>query len=772
MTASFFLGENGHFEKSGPLNEGSVYENMRDRGYILVDIELDSVSSITHLIMSWHHTFKGAFSLPQETKVNKGLYRSDQQVAVGYRREDQREFLETRMYREVGDINPSFPEVLSYDATVIGLFQILSRCAEKVLIELLSAIGLDPLSILDLTDLRERSNGAKTEQAAAPSSSLLRICSYPPCPNSSCAATNDSDAGIAFGAHTDTSFLTIAPVSPVHGLEVYDRMEKAWVAAECQTLPARNPNTLRVVAFVGEFLQVLTKTHFKALIHRVRCPGGDNENTRFSCPLIIRGKNNVMIDMANASKYTHREDSAQHIPDLDGVPMKMLHKILDVKRQKVLQQKRPPGESWVLMSYPETESVVLVPATPTAEPSEPSYGPGGPSLLFSITLFLSYGFYSVIKRSFNVSMSAMTLELALTKTDLGLISSAFATTYGASKLLGGILSDYCSNRMLFVAGLVLGSICNILLACASSVPGLVFAWSVNGLVQGAGLPALQALISKNYNKGSLGTAWSIMLCGCNLGYLVTPFMLLPVIEQWNWRVGVAGCGIVGVALGLFTAIVVSEKGSAALKSDASSTGSTFLHALYSPQILLLLLASGLTYLTLKTIADWSTLFFVESWGLPSIQAAEVVMFSELGGIAGTFVSGVACDRLLNGNTRFTSSLFSFMCGASFLGLIFAPTVPIARTSLFLAGMFINGPKTLLSLAVAQVAPKEHVGAYSGLLGLTGQVGSAISGSGVAWLLTVHGWHTFVWSIVITAWVLSATLAVSIFGRVEGKEKRE
>ena len=383
------LGEDGGLRLDEPSQSRRMLEVVCAHGYCVVDIQIEESQAQSPRLSEWEQCFSSAFALPQETKEAEGVFRNDQGVALGYRQEDQREFLETRVYRGSKGhgphvVSPSFAErVTDYDAFVNGIFSILSNAALAVLEVLCMGPGLDFRCITDLTDLPQSASDKGIDMEI--SSSLLRICSYPlvpelpdalpvPPPNSMteptppmaspATSTDPSDAQIVFGSHTDTSFLTIGLLSRTPGLEVLDH-ERGWIKIEEKAagLPV-NPvagatRTLRAVCFVGEFLQVATKKYFRALVHKVRAPAYTAGTTtpRISCPFIIRGRSGAIFDMGNKDKYTHRTGAEAWIPDLDGISMKVLHKILDHKRQKVMNDPRPDGTDWYLMSFPEDANV-------------------------------------------------------------------------------------------------------------------------------------------------------------------------------------------------------------------------------------------------------------------------------------------------------------------------------------------------------------------------------------------------------------------------------
>lgn len=358
---------------------------LLQKGWVVVNInkfDLNEKELLT--FASWEDTFQKAFDLSAEVKVHAGEYRVEHGVSVGYRHDEEREFLETRLSSS-GACEPNFHDIVGYSDTIAALYSALNRIAVVILNEISDLLGWDRSMLLDLTDLKYNgvlpfvpvssgkktcdadSNVKSTDMRQQYSSSLLRICKYVH-DVSSCGPKPKS---VSFGAHTDSSFITVAPVSTTPGLEVVDQQGNYWTCpeliSESSSGSAGAERSSHVLVFVGEFLQVLTKNRFKATVHRVvefpssssNCTNGDTSTGevaskhRISCPYLIRGLNDAVINMHD-EKYHHQEDSltTDKVPDLDGTTMKLLHKLLDLKRQKCFRDNDSKPGSWVLSAFP------------------------------------------------------------------------------------------------------------------------------------------------------------------------------------------------------------------------------------------------------------------------------------------------------------------------------------------------------------------------------------------------------------------------------------
>lgn len=362
-------------------------------------------------------------------------YKGIKGVSVGYRREDQREFFETRLDSSGGNPVPNYPITLNIDNTdnnkenqyycdgvpshvidhkiaaaepplppppststssssfesskssvhlsksishnecVKGLFSILSKVAAVSIAAIANVLAIDPRSLIDLTDIdpdaleykRHVNNTAKTSNENENeneknvegvknvkllhpkidedelSSSLLRICNYPVGLHST---NTDTDLSIAFGSHTDTSFVTLGLCSDIPGLEIYDILERKWINAEEVATDITKhtgifmddtnvrPTTVALVVFVGELAQIFSKHVFTAAVHRVRssypahvpapplymspssfevgsCTLSTStcqnitQTSRISCPFIVRGRNKAIVSITTNPSYNH-----------------------------------------------------------------------------------------------------------------------------------------------------------------------------------------------------------------------------------------------------------------------------------------------------------------------------------------------------------------------------------------------------------------------------------------------------------------------------------
>ena len=387
-------------------------ETLRKHSYAIFDVSnyLDCLDDHQRLLfLTWNETFATAFRQTEDTKLASSKFRMERGISVGYKIEDRRQFMETRFVDHGKSIEPDFPDVSEYTETVRLLFTMCRILGKRVLSTLAKSIGLDPQSLLSLTDLNEgeevvndasvSTEGIVAHPPSPPelSSSLLRICMYPVVEettsnNDSLISEQTSDridrtqsrVESAFGAHTDTSFLTIGLCSTQPGLEMLNATTGEWIPVEQQLLkqpqqpqPTQSKSPLFAVVFLGDCLQALTGGYYRAAPHRVNfrctkhpsyivsyliilisyCTGNDagvgfsgicldagagiedgvSVLPRVSCPFIIRGRHDAVINLRYTHVYHHTRpdillpaDDDQEDDSVDGQEDRAAEKVATV----------------------------------------------------------------------------------------------------------------------------------------------------------------------------------------------------------------------------------------------------------------------------------------------------------------------------------------------------------------------------------------------------------------------------------------------------------
>lgn len=128
--------------------------------------------------------------------------------------------------------------------------------------------------------------------AGSTSSTLLRVCHYKP--------STSTAHEVLFPAHTDSTLLTLSPLSPqAPGLQL-QAADGEWLDVECGA-----HRVLDVEVHAGDYLGILSRGFYPALRHRVVRPAGGV--SRLSMPLLLRPRDEWRRGRGWL-QYTERED--------------------------------------------------------------------------------------------------------------------------------------------------------------------------------------------------------------------------------------------------------------------------------------------------------------------------------------------------------------------------------------------------------------------------------------------------------------------------------
>ncbi len=163
-----------------------------------------------------------------------------------------------------------------------------------------------------------------------------RMCRYS---NSNKSSTIKERISEVFGAHTDTSFVTIVPAAKVSGLEVFDEDSLQWYRPELNARkhakkldPIGNMDGLFpwhsrfLVVMPGELLQLTSRNNIPAAVHRVVATV---ETPRLSAPVLLRARPGTKMDV---ERYMGSLDKADNLVlGSNGMKMEEIHDALQQK---------------------------------------------------------------------------------------------------------------------------------------------------------------------------------------------------------------------------------------------------------------------------------------------------------------------------------------------------------------------------------------------------------------------------------------------------------
>jgi len=330
-------------------------------------------------------------------------------------------------------------------------------------------------------------------------------------------------------------------------------------------------------------------------------------------------------------------------------------------------------------------------------------------------------------------------EFHLSKTQIGLVFSAFAYPYLVFQIIGGWVSDQFGTRRTLIACSFIWASATVLTGFAGGLASLIAARVLLGLGEGATFPAATAAMSRWVAAKDRGFAQGITHAAARLGNALAPGLIVAIMAGYGWRASFFACAAISFAwLAGWIFIFrenphehpgLTEEDRAALpaprpKGQAVPWGPLFKRM--APVTLVYFCYGWTLWLFLSWIPQY---FQHQNQDLKSMALFSTSVF--LAGVVGDTLGGIVTDRIYerSGNLNRARSLMVAVCMGltclSLLPMMFSNDLMVALACLsagfFFAEMTI-GPMWAVPMDIAPQAS----GTASGMMNSGSALAAIIS----------------------------------------------
>lgn len=246
-------------------------------------------------------------------------------------------------------------------------------------------------------------------------------------------------------------------------------------------------------------------------------------------------------------------------------------------------------------------------------------------------------------------------EFGLSKTQIGLVFSAFAYPYLVFQIIGGWVSDRFGARRTLIACGALWALATVLTGMAGGLVSMLVARVLLGLGEGATFPASTAAMSRWVAKEKRGFAQGVTHAAARVGNAVAPAAVVAIMASYGWRESFYVCaGISFLWVGLWAATFtefpkdhprISEAEIAALPVPSAKSAAVPWRALFKRMapVTLVYFCYGWT---LWLFLSWIPQYFLHSYNLDLKRSALFASSVFFAGVVGDTLGGLVTDRIL------------------------------------------------------------------------------------------------------------------------------
>jgi len=300
------------------------------------------------------------------------------------------------------------------------------------------------------------------------------------------------------------------------------------------------------------------------------------------------------------------------------------------------------------------------------------------------------------------------LHLSLAQT--GVVLGAFDLGALAAFYATGLATERWGEGRVMASGALVTALFTALAALSPSVGLVTLALALGGL----GFPSSQVAGSQAvmgwFPPRERGVAMGVRQAGLPVGGLVAAWLLPWLAASWGWRIALVvasvGCGLAGAVTYWALGPTPSLRGR--VLRPTGSVRRSPVGFLRSPPLMLTTMTACLLAAGQYALTGYLPLYFVDTFRWRAQDAARLLLFVHLGGIAGRMVWGWVSDRHFGGDRPRPMALAACCAAATVLALALLsrwPRVPVGLAVLLalLAGFTLLGWNGLYVTLISELA---------------------------------------------------------------------
>jgi sugar phosphate permease len=362
-------------------------------------------------------------------------------------------------------------------------------------------------------------------------------------------------------------------------------------------------------------------------------------------------------------------------------------------------------------------------------------------------------------------------DLALSKTAMGMVMSAFFVGYTAFQIPGGMSVDRYGPRRVMAAALTVWSLLTGLTAAVTGLVQMLVVRVLFGAAEGPYPAASMKTVALWFEPARRATATSIILSSNSLGPAVAPLLAVAIMAQWGWRVAFYSLVLPGLIVAALVSVLVRDHPQAGTGASAPPNAATpvpvrrqiaFQEILREPVVWKATLMFFLFNIAGWGFKSWLPTYLVSARHMSMQQMGVAVSLPFFAGIAGYLVGGRLSDGLFKRDRRIPVIVFQ-LATAVFLFLMYV----VVSARVLILCQTAAGFTLTAALAATWACPMSAVsttmtGRAIGVFNTGGQLAGLLSPTLIGYLVDVsHGGFASSFAVMIGCIVASSLVAVTL-----------
>lgn len=353
-------------------------------------------------------------------------------------------------------------------------------------------------------------------------------------------------------------------------------------------------------------------------------------------------------------------------------------------------------------------------------------------ILLSLLYFITY----LDRVNVSTAAAGFAGEFHLSKTEIGLVFSAFAYPYLLFQIGGGWISDRFGARRTLIASGVIWAGATVLTGLAGGLVSLLCARVLLGFGEGAAFPAATSAMSRWVPRARRGYAQGITHAAARIGNAAAPTTVVFIMTTYGWRESFYACAVLSFLWVALWALSFTEfpkdhpRITAQELADLPASQSEGLGVPWWPLFKRMMPVTIVYFCyawTLWLFLSWIPQYFLHSYNLDLTQSAVFASSVFFAGVVGDTLGGVVTDKVLQ-RTGDLKRARSWMVAACLLlsSLVLIPLMLMHSLTVSLLCLSTGFFFAEMTVGAMWAIPMDVAPAYSGTASGIMNTGSALA----------------------------------------------
>lgn len=381
--------------------------------------------------------------------------------------------------------------------------------------------------------------------------------------------------------------------------------------------------------------------------------------------------------------------------------------------------------------------------------------------------FLTVSIAYAIRYCYGILLPEMVAELSISKTEAGVVASAYYVAYTLFSPLLGLLSDRYDVRVIlsiFTALLAGGAFC---MAFSGNVLTASLFFAVAGIGHAACWVPVVSLVQRWVPDHRRGMALSVTTLGTGFGITFWSFLLPVLIKGYSWRTGWMALGAFGFCVALLNYLLVrsrpGDSGARNMQQEGSSLNLQKLAGVYrgllaEKKLWMIGLAYLLVGFTVLVPFTFLSAYAIEELAFSHRVAGRFFAAMAISGMAGKLLLGILSDSL--GRIRVMIAC-GLLLGIGCLGMAFSRNLFALYGFTVIFGLGWGAVWPVYAASARDFFASDRAGSVIGLWTVFLGAGSVVSPALCGWTIDATGTYLHAFVLGCIGGILSAVLLIPV-----------